>query len=373
MCDVLLRIILGTSRKVEDLAEQKMIAQRECKSYVSLLGNAQSKLNQLAQIAKEGEQEYQASKTSPLRASMGESERLVTELKKHKKYIHSLKFRRAAIVVLAANRLFQSVSKGKKRNFRYGLMLSKCVISHHFNESLTSEALEMPELANSLPFLSILPVSQFLGDRISQSILKFLQQAPDSSKFWPPNEECKLVVQTMGELQKLNKDEEQLNGKRKDFSYHGFVGHDTVAQILQQGLSNIKSKYSWLHLGIPPELQSADIKYIDQLFFKDLVAQENHKMIEKALAQLMQISQLCSQLAASKERENEIENRLKSKQEETKVYEENIKKLMNALDEMQNKQSIMVPQEAYDELRETLAHKEEEIHSLSTEAVFSLL
>ncbi len=313
-------------------------------------------------------------KPSLQRTTTTEGEQVEAELLKHKKYLHVLKFRRAALVVLAANRLAHTVAKGEKNTkvpTRYGKRLgshgtSPSVLGQSIDRSVytaTASAM-LGSQFHLLSCLTLIPGQQFPEGSLTKLVMALLPQNSDSSKEPKLDEEGKLVLQALAELQKLAED-----GPGKERADIAVRDDDSLVRFLQQGLSNIKSKYSWLHLGVPSELLSANIQYIDQLFYKDILAHENSKRIEKALLNLRQIGQLRRLLESAKEREETLLKQVASGQDDCREYEEHIKKLMGTVEELQQKETNMVPIESYEELQQAFEGKEKELETLNAKEV----
>jgi len=388
-CEVYLRAILSLTRKVEDLAEQKALAQKELKTFVGLSSATQGQLNALGTIAEEEAKldlELQTLKPSLLRTTTTEGEQLATELQKHKKYVHALKFRKAAITIIAANRLNNLLKRSQKEK-RYGNPINKYgTISQFLADSLLqttvpeSTGVLLNKLNSLIEYISIIPNEQFPENSLKDLSSRITDNFP--TKPWSSAEECKLLVQSLEELHKLenfNKNERGIimsplmSEKSKKISAKSTISvHGTLIDFLQDGLASIKSKYSWLHLGIPLELLSNDIKYIDTVFYKDLISQEDSKKVEKALNQLKLIPQLKTQLELAKEREEALSKQLANCQMENKEYEENVKKLMSAVDELQIKEATMVTADAYEEANRNAETKNREIEQLTSDLVFLL-
>ncbi len=391
-----MRVLLGLTRKVEDLVEQKAMAQKELKTFVGLANAAQSQLSSLGLAADEetkSDAELQTmNKPSLLRTTTTEGEQIAAELQKHKKYVYALKFRKAVIAVLAANRLGQ---RKARRTQRYGVAVGKCgSLSQFLADSLlqtsvpeTTTVSVVNRLSSVLPHLSILPSGQFQEGALVQAAMRIAAGLSTAGKGLPVAEECRVVVQALEELQKSETTSELRPALTKEFTSPEVPSSilrseklrqspaaaptGDIVDFLQHGLASIKGKYSWLHLGVPLELFSADIKYIDTLFYKDLISQEDVKKIERALSQLHNVVQLKGQLDVSKEREDALVKQLTVNQSECKEYEETIKKLEAAVDELQAKQATMVTSEAYEDLGRRLEGKDKEADSLATEIVRS--
>ncbi len=190
-CELLMRVLVGLSRRVADLGEQKAAAVRGANVLAGALGAARDQLRGLAVLA-------------------GAEEERSGEPQNRSHYSHALRLRKSVIAVLAANRLMHLK---KTRVLRYGVSRFGFECSGIF---------------------SVLPSSQFREDallQLSERIAGEIPAGPTSAA-----EECIFVGHIMEELIggcEAGSDKKPGHDKR-------FV-KGSVTEFLQRGLANIKS------------------------------------------------------------------------------------------------------------------------------------
>ena len=306
-CEVYLRALFSIICRLKDLVAQKNITQKELRSYVSLSNTLKEQLKNLGVDSIDLE-EHKA-----------DTQQLSKDTKKHKKYLHLLKFRKSAIAVCAANRLRK---------------LAKSRVSKAFG------------------FIQILPGTQFPEGELAEFIKKTIRELPND---WNLTEEHNLITKTLKETSRLYSQGET-----------NLLKSPLLVDILREGLIEIGSKYSWLSLGVPLELQTSGIEYVDKIFYKDLMSQEHAKRIEKGLNQIRLIPKLIIELESYKDQESTLLKQLQELQTITKQYEDKIEQLTDAL---KLREQNSVSKEVYDNIKNELKGREGEIKVLTKDLV----
>eukprot|EP00826_Nyctotherus_ovalis_P044167 TRINITY_DN4755_c0_g1_i5.p1 TRINITY_DN4755_c0_g1~~TRINITY_DN4755_c0_g1_i5.p1 ORF type:complete len:770 (-),score=219.00 TRINITY_DN4755_c0_g1_i5:788-3097(-) len=305
VCEVYLRALFSMLLKLKDLAAQKSITQKELKTYVALSDSLKEQLRSLGIEA------------ASINRSQDSTQYSLKEIKKHKKYLHLLKFRKSAIAVCAVNRLLRFTR---------------------------------PQLPKSL--VQVASDTEFPQNELSSIIGKAIKEFP---KEWSSAEELSLVSQSLKEVSRLHSQSES-----------NLLKSPLLADTLREGLLEIGSKCNWLTLGVPSELQSFGIECVDKIFYKDLLALENAKQVERCLKQAKLVPKLEVELASYKDQEADLVRELQELQAAASEYEKKVEQLSN---ELELKERNSVSKEVYQGVIEELRKKEEDVEKLARDLV----
>lgn len=293
--------------KLKDLAAQKNITQKELKTYVALSDSLKEQLKSLGVEA------------AGINCSQDNTQCSPKDIKKHKKYLHLLKFRKSAIAVCAANRLLRFAK---------------------------------PQLPKSL--VRITPDTEFAQNELLAFIGKAVKEFPQE---WNSVEELSFVSRSLKEVSRLHSQSES-----------GLLKSSLLVDTLREGLLEIGSKCNWLTLGIPSILQTSETEYIDKIFYKDLLAQENVKRVEKCLSQAKLVPGLETELESCKDREGDLARELGEVQAAARECERKAERLAN---ELEVKEQSSVSKEVHQEIVVELKRKEEDAENLAKDLVHS--
>ena len=317
--------------KVKDLSDQKVLMKKELNEYMTLHKNAQEQLIYLGKM--QSTKDYQSTNV--------EGDKLSSEFSMYKKYEYTKKFRRSVIAVLAANRLLKYL----KKDSRYGKKLE--------NDVMYKGTSEVNFL---LPYIGIINTEKLPNGALTKIISNVIQT---STKLGDYSSELSMILQSLEEIY-----------KNDSIKYKKIVQEKgDLLYFLREGLMKFKGKYSWLHLGVPLDYLSENDLNNDRLINRNYILQENAKKIERNLIRLKEIPQLQEQLNLSKDKENALIRELASIEKQVKEYEENIHQLMAEIDNLREKETIMVSATTYDDVVRDLEHKGKEVISLTNTMV----
>jgi len=251
---------------MKNLADQKMVTQKELHTLSALFNNTQKQIKDLAGMV-ESEKDLQNKND------------MSVEIKNHKKYIRLLRFRRVTIVIIATNRLLQVINKKEGNEMSRGKY----------------KASSSNKLIKQYVYNDIKSLMHYVDIDLN---IKLKGKSLNYNRDWDPTE---VLVKNLEQLYN-----EPLNAKKDRWN--------SMCDFLRRGLREIMSKYSWLHLNVPSELLTLNIEYIDTLFYKDLMLQENIKAINHSLNQVSELQsklqtygdELNNQLVKVKEQEDII-------------------------------------------------------------------
>jgi len=318
--EIYLRTILSLLNKVKDLAEQKALTQKELQASLNLSKIAQDDLLKLGDIA----EEYKLSDhTQSLNI---DEDKMIPEFSMYNKYVCAIKFRKAVIAVIAANRLSRKFSKERI----YGTPIPRH-ISHPILQGGS-------RITSMISHIGIIDKEQFPERLMSDVISKAIKNLSKE-------EELNVVVESLDEM---CRNKEQQN---------------SILVFLADGLKKLKSKYSWMHLGVPLEYILDDPLNVEGS--KNYMV-ESAKRIENGLMRLKEIPQLMNRINYQKEREESLMKQLTIIQSQAKEYEGKINQLIK---ELKNKENTMVTADKYEALVHELEAKGRNMSSLTTEIV----
>ena len=313
-----MRALLAMLYKLNDLSEQKNVACKETQTYLNLYNNLKEQLK-------------------GLKIELNEDDKNEKNCLK-KKYAYAVKLRRAVIVVLAANRLIK-LQKHTDELDRDPMIIYK----------------------NGNPLLACLRVIQYDKfpegslTNITKEIIERMEELPNSV------EESKILIGTLMEMPKVQ------SGPKMNKSIR--IGR-TIIGYLKEGLSEIGNKCNRLRLGSFSNIPMKDIISIDKIFYKDLIAQEYIKRIQKSLNKLKLIPELENKLVLYKDQEETLMGQLENSQGEISEHERNLKMLLDKIKEIEDN---TVTTEIYKKVIDELNNKKEEVESLQNELVNFLL
>eukprot|EP00826_Nyctotherus_ovalis_P015904 TRINITY_DN14562_c0_g1_i1.p1 TRINITY_DN14562_c0_g1~~TRINITY_DN14562_c0_g1_i1.p1 ORF type:complete len:337 (+),score=53.56 TRINITY_DN14562_c0_g1_i1:444-1454(+) len=270
-----------------------------------------------------------------------DEDKMIPEFSMYKKYMCAVKYRKAVITVIAANRLSKKLTK----ETRYGTQIPK-YIPHAVLQAgsrLTSMISHLAIIEGSFP-------KRLMTSVIAKAV-ENMHKADNATG------ELNVVIESLDEMWRYDfksKGRESGGGLTKDC---------TMLVFLAEGLAKLKSKYSWMHLGVPLEHALDDPLNVGGN--KDSIV-NCVKKIEGELVKLKDIEQLKSKLEIHKDREEALMKQLTAMQAQSKDYEGNIERLV---DELKVKENTMVAVDKYESLIHELEAKARNMSSLTSEIV----